>query len=162
MVQQGQIDHLLQESGEIQPGAGLVRQAFLQDYQDAYRRSTEDAEAFWAEVAGEFSTLYPPVYFETLRQLGEHDASHVLPRLQAPLLVVTGSRDPLTPAFVSEQMARLAPVSEIMTVRGGTHYVPIEVPEYLALRVEKFLRVHDLLQPANKHKTNKVSKRAAI
>ena len=52
MVQQGQIDHLLQESGEIRPGASLVQQAFLQDYEEAYRRSTEDPEDFWAEVAG--------------------------------------------------------------------------------------------------------------
>ena len=59
MVQQGQIDHLLQESGAIQPGAGLVQQAFLQDYQDAYRRSTEETEAFWAEVAGELDWFKP-------------------------------------------------------------------------------------------------------
>ena len=59
MVHQGQIDHLLQESGEIQPGAGLVQQAFLQDYQEAYRRSTEESEAFWAEVAGELDWFKP-------------------------------------------------------------------------------------------------------
>ena len=29
MVQQGQIDHLLQETGEIQPPESLVRQAFM-------------------------------------------------------------------------------------------------------------------------------------
>ena len=29
MVQQGQIDHLLQETGQIEPPASLVQQAFL-------------------------------------------------------------------------------------------------------------------------------------
>ena len=53
MVQQGQIDHLLQERGEIAPPASLVEQATLQDLDAAYRRSVEDPEGFWAEAASE-------------------------------------------------------------------------------------------------------------
>ena len=44
MVQQGQIDNLLQERGEIPPPASLVEQATLQDLDEAYRRSVEDPE----------------------------------------------------------------------------------------------------------------------
>ena len=53
MVQQGQIDHLLQETGEIAPPAALVQQAFLQDYDGAYRDSMESPEGFWEGVASE-------------------------------------------------------------------------------------------------------------
>ena len=53
MVQQGQIDHLLQETGEIAPPASLVRQVFLQDYEGAYRDSMESPEGFWESVASE-------------------------------------------------------------------------------------------------------------
>ncbi len=53
MVQQGQIDHLLQETGEIAPPAALVQQAFLQDYDGAYRDSMDSPEAFWEGVASE-------------------------------------------------------------------------------------------------------------
>ena len=59
MVQQGQIDHLLQETGEIPPPPHVAEQATLQDYQAAYRRSIEDPEAFWAEVATELDWFGP-------------------------------------------------------------------------------------------------------
>ena len=59
MVQQGQIDHLLQETGEIPPPSHVAEQATLQDYQAAYRRSIEDPEAFWAEVATELDWFGP-------------------------------------------------------------------------------------------------------
>ena len=53
MVQQGQIDHLLQETGQIEPPDFLVRQAFLQDYEGQYRDSMESPEGFWEGVASE-------------------------------------------------------------------------------------------------------------
>ena len=52
MVQQGQIDHLLQETGSIEPPSHVARQATLQDYEAAYERSMADPEGFWAGVAG--------------------------------------------------------------------------------------------------------------
>ena len=59
MVQQGQIDHLLQETGQIQPPPSLVSQAYLQDQEAAYQRSVEDPEGFWAEAAGELDWFKP-------------------------------------------------------------------------------------------------------
>ncbi|PKB65136.1 MAG: acetate--CoA ligase [SAR202 cluster bacterium Io17-Chloro-G2] len=59
MVQQGQIDHLLQETAVIQPPPSLVSQAFLQDQQAEYQRSIQDPEKFWSEVAGELEWFKP-------------------------------------------------------------------------------------------------------
>jgi acetyl-CoA synthetase len=59
MVQQGQIDHLLQETGEIPPPPHVARQATLQDYDQTYRRSIDDPEGFWAEVASELEWFKP-------------------------------------------------------------------------------------------------------
>jgi acetyl-CoA synthetase len=59
MVQQGQIDHLLQETGEIPPPAHVAHQATLQNYEDAYRRSIEDPEGFWAEEAAKLEWFQP-------------------------------------------------------------------------------------------------------
>ena len=53
MVQQGQIDHLLQETGEIAPPGPLVAQASLQDFDAAYHESMESPEGFWEKVASE-------------------------------------------------------------------------------------------------------------
>ena len=59
MVQQGQIDHLLQETGTITPPAHVANQATLQDYEEAYRRAAQDPEAFWADVASELEWFKP-------------------------------------------------------------------------------------------------------
>ena len=59
MVQQEQIDHLLQESGQIDPSASLTQQVYLKDFQNAYRRSVEDPEGFWGEVASELAWFKP-------------------------------------------------------------------------------------------------------
>jgi acetyl-CoA synthetase len=59
MVQRGQIDHLLQETGEITPPPHMAQQAALQNYEDVYRRSVEDPEGFWAGVASELAWFRP-------------------------------------------------------------------------------------------------------
>ena len=59
MVQQGQIDHLLQETGSIEPPSHVARQATLQDYEAAYERSMADPEGFWAGVAAELEWFQP-------------------------------------------------------------------------------------------------------
>ncbi len=59
MVQQGQIDHLLQETGQIMPPPALVQQAFLQDHDAAYKDSMENPEAFWEGVAKELDWFKP-------------------------------------------------------------------------------------------------------
>ena len=59
MVQQGQIDHLLQESGEIQPPPAVVEQVYLKDFDAEYRRSIEDPEGFWSQVASELHWFKP-------------------------------------------------------------------------------------------------------
>ena len=59
MVQQGKIEHLLQESGEIQPPAAVAEQVYLKDFDAEYRRSIEDPEEFWAQVASELHWFKP-------------------------------------------------------------------------------------------------------
>ncbi len=59
MVQQGQIDHLLQETSSIEPPAHVASQATLQDYEGTYRRAAEDPEAFWSSVASELEWFKP-------------------------------------------------------------------------------------------------------
>ena len=59
MVEQGRIDHLLQEEGEIPPPPKLVQQASLQDHEAAYQRSIEDPEGFWSQAASELHWFSP-------------------------------------------------------------------------------------------------------
>jgi pimeloyl-ACP methyl ester carboxylesterase len=55
-------------------------------------------------------------------------------------MVIAGDRDFFTPVEVSQEMASAIPGSEVMIVRGGSHYTPIEYPMVVNLRIDKFLR----------------------
>jgi pimeloyl-ACP methyl ester carboxylesterase len=109
--------------------------------------TTIDLELFHT-LAGSFGDLDMEVYVETLRQLGEHDAHDVLDSVEVPTLLVAGGKDLMTPRSSFERFARQVPQSELLVVPGGTHYVAIEYPEVVNLRLERFFRQHGLLAPA--------------
>ncbi len=100
---------------------------------------TLDEDIFHA-LASSFSGLDMSVYMKIMEFLGEHDAYDVLETVQVPSLIVTGTRDLMTPKAVAQQMVHRIPDAEILVVRGGTHYVAVEFPELLNLRLEKFFR----------------------
>jgi pimeloyl-ACP methyl ester carboxylesterase len=83
-------------------------------------------------------------FAEMFKQAQAHDAADLLPRVAVPTLIVTGGRDRLAPAEWSREMNRMIPGSEIMLIPDATHYCPIEHPEIFNLRVEKFLRDHEV------------------
>ena len=53
MVQQVQIDHLLQETIEIQPPPHVYEHATLKDYAEIYRRPITEPDQYWAELASD-------------------------------------------------------------------------------------------------------------
>jgi pimeloyl-ACP methyl ester carboxylesterase len=100
------------------------------------------------DLAAEFGRLDLDAYFATFLDLGDHDAGHVLETIRCPVLIVAGDSDPMTPRSLSEEMARRIPGAELLIVRGGTHYVPVEFPELTNLRLERFFRERGLLPTA--------------
>ena len=81
-----------------------------------------------------------PVFFARMLALAAaHDATDHLKDVDVPTLVVAGERDTWTPLWLSERMHASIPGSELLVLPGGTHVGPIEHPELLRLRVEKFL-----------------------
>lgn len=101
-------------------------------------RTFDDAR--FAELAQAFETLAFEPYFRALKAAGEHDAERVLSSINVPALVIAGDRDRMTPRALAQQMARRIPEAEILVVPGGTHYVPVEYPELVSLRLERFFR----------------------
>ncbi|HRE87691.1 MAG TPA: alpha/beta hydrolase, partial [Myxococcota bacterium] len=71
--------------------------------------------------------------------LAAHDATDVLAGLEVPTLVIAGTRDPMTPMALSERIVATLPNAELVTLDGGSHYVPIEFPERLNELVDRFL-----------------------
>lgn len=100
---------------------------------------TLDEEIF-AQLAGSFAELDMDLYLHTLELLGEHDARDVLEELDVPVLMIAGDRDLMTPRRAAEDLVARVRGAELLVVPGGTHYVAVEYPELVNLRVEKFLR----------------------
>jgi pimeloyl-ACP methyl ester carboxylesterase len=100
---------------------------------------TLDEEIF-GQLAGSFAGLDMDLYLHTLQLLGDHDARDVLEDIDVPMLVIAGDRDLFTPRSAAEQMVRQVRGGELLVVPGGTHYVAVEYPELVNLRIEKFFR----------------------
>ncbi|MBI2061233.1 MAG: alpha/beta hydrolase [Nitrospirae bacterium] len=104
------------------------------------------AEEIFRSVAAEFINMDFEVYYRTLNLLGEHDAGDVLPDVKVPVLIAFGDHDNMTPASRAIKMHKAISGSELMVIPNGTHYVPIEFPDWINLRVEKFFQSHGLIR----------------
>jgi pimeloyl-ACP methyl ester carboxylesterase len=95
----------------------------------------EDFTPYFRHLSG----MDPRLFLGMLRHASEHTAFDHLPHVEVPTLVVAGTDDTFTPYWLSEEMHARIPRSELLTVPGGTHVAPIEHPELITLRLEKFL-----------------------
>ncbi len=62
-----------------------------------------------------------------------------LPSIEAPTLLVRGTRDPLVPDRWAKQMASLLPQSKLVTIPNGTHAVQYQSAGAVAQALNKFL-----------------------
>jgi len=85
------------------------------------------------------SAMDPRLFLGMLKHASEHTAYDHLPNIRVPTLIVAGTDDTFTPYWLSEEMHDRIPGAEMLTVPGGTHVAPIEQPELITLRLEKFL-----------------------
>jgi pimeloyl-ACP methyl ester carboxylesterase len=97
-------------------------------------------DGLWSDLAESFDDLDMETYVSMLARVGSHDAVDVLKHIDVPVLVVAGDRDLIVPRRVGESLVRHVRGAELMVVPGGTHYVPVEYPELLSLRIEKFFQ----------------------
>jgi pimeloyl-ACP methyl ester carboxylesterase len=108
---------------------------------------TLDAD-LWQELAERVALGDMELYVRLVEAMGMHDAHDVLPNVDVPTLVITGDRDPFTPRMAAERIVRGVRGAEMMTVPGATHFLPMEYPEMLNLRMEKFFRERGLADVA--------------
>jgi pimeloyl-ACP methyl ester carboxylesterase len=79
------------------------------------------------------------VFARAAMSLTKHSAAHILPKIEVPTLIIGGYKDTFFPHFVLEDMHQSIPKSEFYFMKEGTHTTPLEYPDYVNLRVEKFL-----------------------
>lgn len=92
------------------------------------------------QMVQEFESVDLETYLKLLESLQDHDARHLLHRLNVPTLVIAGARDILTPPWFAREMAQSIPRAKLFVVPDGTHYSAAEYPAAIAARIEHFLR----------------------
>jgi len=92
-----------------------------------------------AEIVHDYVRLDFDIYNKILMSLGDHDARDILAGLAMPTMIVAGTRDAMTPLALSQEMAKAIPGAELVVIKGGSHYLPIEFPDALSEAVQRFL-----------------------
>ena len=80
------------------------------------------------------------VFMALFEQMMNYDASPVLERIQKPTLIISGSKDGVTPFSYQERMHQKIRNSQLMRVPYGSHCTQLDLPDFVNLRIEKFLR----------------------
>ncbi|HET6346639.1 MAG TPA: alpha/beta hydrolase, partial [Myxococcota bacterium] len=106
----------------------------------------EDFKPYFEHLSG----MDAGTFVRLLDRIQSHSVEDRLGAIRVPTLIIAGERDTFTPAWLSHRMHLLIPGAELMVVPGGTHVVPIEIPELVNLRIERFLegRVLPTLAPS--------------
>jgi pimeloyl-ACP methyl ester carboxylesterase len=95
----------------------------------------EDFAPYFKHLAG----MDPRLFLGMLKHASEHSAEAHLGSVDVPVLIVAGTHDTFTPYWLSQEMYDRIPGAEMLTVPGGSHIAPLEQPELITLRLEKWL-----------------------
>ncbi len=90
-------------------------------------------------LAREFTELDFDVYLRTLAALERHDTASALRAVSQRTLVVAGERDPLFSPRLARDLTERLPRAELYVVPRATHYAPLEFPELVNARIDRFL-----------------------
>jgi pimeloyl-ACP methyl ester carboxylesterase len=82
----------------------------------------------------------PFIFFNMIKMLNEHSARDILPDIKVPTFIVAGEIDNMTPLERSREAAETILDCELLVVPHGTHAAPLEQPDLVCLRLERWLR----------------------
>lgn len=99
---------------------------------------TLDDDLF-TEIASRRAELDPEALAAVTRGLAHHGDAPSPETLAQPVLIVAPTRDALSPLLAARRLSRRLPLGELFVLEGATSWAPLEFPDLLNLRIEKFL-----------------------
>lgn len=79
------------------------------------------------------------VFIQLFDQMMNYDATPVLDRIKCPVLIISGTKDGVTPVSYQEKMHQKIRGSQFLSVPYGSHCTQLDLPDFVNLRIEKFL-----------------------
>lgn len=92
----------------------------------------------WQSIALRLSGDAPDALAKTISALWEADLADMLPKVQAPTLVLGGRDDSAVPKAAIEHLVAHLPTATYHLLPLGTHSLPLELPDYVGLHCEEF------------------------
>lgn len=111
--------------------AGIVRQSGL-------LAPTADVAAFVDMLKGT-AECDPKTFLATYEKIAGDPSPEALEGIEAPTMLILGSKDRFTSRGLSEKIAAALPGSVIHEYEGATHFLPLEFPTRLAGDISAFL-----------------------
>jgi pimeloyl-ACP methyl ester carboxylesterase len=68
------------------------------------------------------------------------DGWALLPRIQAPTLLVRGGLSPIMPAEMADRMVTAIPNAKLVTIPGAYHHLVLDAPEAFTRLLDDFLQ----------------------
>ncbi len=98
--------------------------------------SIKDIEIYARGVAG----VDLDVFLQLADKMINYDGTPVLDRIDIPTLILSGSADTVTPLRYQKMLHTKIKRSEFLTVPYGSHCTQLDLPDFVNLRIEKFLK----------------------
>lgn len=95
----------------------------------------KDIEIYAKGVAQIPLEVFMPLFEDLMKFNGDDHLGHI----KAPTLILSGDHDMVTPLKFQEEMHSLIKGSEFVVIPYGSHCTQLDFPDYVNLKMEKFL-----------------------
>lgn len=96
----------------------------------------QDIEIYAKGVA----SIEADTFLTLFEQMIKYDGTSVLDRVECPTLIIGGQKDAVTPGQFQEVLHKKIKGSEYIVVPHGTHCTQLDMPDFVNLKIEKFLK----------------------
>lgn len=80
------------------------------------------------------------VFITFFEQMIEFSAESYLSKITSPVLIISGSKDAITPKEEQEKMNELIPNCEFYVIPYGSHCTQLDFPEMVNLKIQQFIK----------------------
>lgn len=82
-------------------------------------------------------------FLEIFQSMTDFNGDNVLRKIQSPTLIIAGEKDSITPKDFQKDMNHKIKNSELLNIPYGSHCTQLDMPDYVNLASDSFLRNED-------------------
>lgn len=132
----GKSPSLVQLMWKLQKGNPIARTLAALGGFNPHLTPQADIEMYVDQVA----EMDPAILLHLIDDYDSCDSTSWLHTIQTPTLIIAGEQDKIVPLEQQQLLHQLIPGSSLETIRHGSHCPQMDLPEFINLKIEKFLK----------------------